>query len=215
MHNRLRAVITLVAAGAVLLAGTSTPGYATTFAEGATVSVPSRVTAAAEYGGEAIFTGLFLSYGPVADRYPELVAGGINMEPGTSPDVAELVAEITKAVDTRDPAFFDDLERAVTSGDRVRVDQALRAGQEMLATVLTEDMDATIARIGDAQVGIVLLIFIVLAAAATVGVVVNAVVGVNVAANINRVINLARADSVAAIDHERWVDEVAGAFASA
>ncbi|WP_440081633.1 hypothetical protein [Streptosporangium sp. LJ11] len=86
------------------------------------------------HDGESVYRGLILGIGPVAERFPEIVrpAGGVTARQ------EEFASAVVAAVSRRDPAFLASFGREMTSGDRVRIDRALTAAQNITRDVLAE-----------------------------------------------------------------------------
>ncbi|MFI6457950.1 hypothetical protein ACIBF6_41155 [Streptosporangium amethystogenes] len=88
------------------------------------------------YDGEALFQGLFLGQGQVAEIYPDLrVPSSTGAWPAAR--AQRLVAGMKRA----EPGFFTAFETAITSGDRVRIEQAATSAGELAATVPVGDGD--------------------------------------------------------------------------
>ncbi|MGS2640993.1 hypothetical protein [Streptosporangium sp. LJ11] len=86
------------------------------------------------HDGESVYRGLILGIGPVAERFPEIVrpAGGVTARQ------EEFASAVVAAVSRRDPAFLASFGREMTSGDRVRIDRAFTAAQNITRDVLAE-----------------------------------------------------------------------------
>jgi SdpC family antimicrobial peptide len=212
MRYRVRALVTVVSAAALLLAG-ATPSGATTLTvtgdNGALGSAAAQ-PAAASYDGRTIFVGIMFGYGPFADEYPELVGGKIE---GAAPaQLAEFSAVVIEAVERVDPTFFDTFELAITSGDRVQVDQALRSASAVLHTALTDELGGSAP--GDARTDLTTLISVAVTLIAAVHVAFAAISIIAVTANVAWDPLGSATGSMAQIDHERFVGQVADTLAS-
>ncbi|MGW0809509.1 hypothetical protein [Nonomuraea sp. NPDC002799] len=83
------------------------------------------------YSGQALFEGLFLGRGPVAEHHPDLrvPTSGATWTAARS---GQLIAAIKQA----EPGFFSTFQREITSGDRVRIERATVAADELAARVM-------------------------------------------------------------------------------
>ncbi|MEU0478860.1 hypothetical protein ABZ260_06690 [Streptosporangium sp. NPDC006013] len=88
------------------------------------------------YDGEALFQGIFLGQGQVAETYPDLRApSSTGVWPAAR--AQQLVAQIKRA----EPGFFAAFETAITSGDRIRIEQAASSAGALAAKVPVGDSD--------------------------------------------------------------------------
>lgn len=138
------------------------------------------------YDGEALFQGLFLGQGQVAETYPDLRAPSST---GTWPAARaqQLVAGMKRAA----PDFFTAFETAITSGDRIRIEQAATSAGELAATVPVGDNGPAAPNVAYS--------FIVVDS--------TLVKQTNTIWNTNRIWSVPEGGTVLA--QERWVDDVA------
>jgi SdpC family antimicrobial peptide len=221
MRHRLRTALTVSTVTAMLLATVGTPGHAGpalgSTGDGAAPAQATTPPAAAAFDGSEIFTGLLLGHGPAAERFPELVIGRIAAEDATPADVAEAVTQITDGVAEIDPSFFGTFRVEVTSGDRVRVDRALRSGQEVLAAVLTEHLGGSRSATDDQRgTCFFILVVAVLVAVVTVATVADVGAAVHIQVTVSVTVTwdpFKPAPPDRQLDYERWVDAAAEALA--
>lgn len=227
MHHRWKALTTTASITVLLLAG-ATPSHATRPAGGMDGAAGRAATAppvAASYDGQTLFAGLVLGYGPVAEQFPELATGRVETpDPRAAAEVVELIAA---AVEEVDPTFFDGFGAAITSGDRVQIDRALRSAEDVLITAVTEELDASI-RGGNSQIdtAFAVALAVVVVAVVTLAATVNTVANINATVNVNVTVNVdvtsnqpipapppPTPESMPRIDHEKRVDRIAEAMA--
>lgn len=210
MRSRTKKLVVAASATALLFAGT-TPGHAANAGELANHQTPAAATQAT-FTGEDLFTGLLLGYGPVADQHPDLItAEAVTGEPQ---ELAEFITQLTDTIDQLDPTFFDTFAADITSGNPVHVDRAVRAGGEILHTVLTDHFDASAQQTIDDETGVCVAAIsaavVVTVATLTVVINVNAVANINVVVHVNSV--LVRDHTEPEIDglgYEKWINQVA------
>lgn len=92
---------------------------------------PSTVADATEqrvYSGEALFEGLFLGRGPVAQHH-----GDLRVPTSSGTWTAEQAQDLINAIRKADPGFFTTFQRDITSGDRVRIERAAVAADKLAA----------------------------------------------------------------------------------
>lgn len=207
MYRRGKILATLVAVTALLLSGASASYAAPATAQSGHSPSVAAAPEPAAYDGEALFRGLLLGEGPVAEQFPELVLVEVTADRAAAQ--SEVSDRIVDAIRATDASFFDSFGDAVTSGDRIRVDQAVQSANDILETVFTEEFDVS-AGLDDGSVDS--LVFVAVAAVAAV-VVVHAAVNLTMVATVE-VETIGGSDPTVMLDRERWVDRVAGELAS-
>jgi SdpC family antimicrobial peptide len=85
-------------------------------------SDPQKVQAARPYDGLTLYRALFFASGPVAAKIPTIQKAA----PYLPADYKNLEGQITKYIQAKDPAYFDNFARDIQSGDRVRVSEAIK-----------------------------------------------------------------------------------------
>lgn len=126
--------------------------------------------------GEDYFRGVFFVDGPAVERIASLdrIAGGVEMNAESRSVQAQLIG----AIERSQPQFFDRFERAMSSGDHLRIDAALLDAAEVLVEVAESDLNLDVSQRGEqpdaCSIGIFVCVW-------TVGVAYNWVGGVNVA----------------------------------
>ncbi|MED4322829.1 sporulation delaying protein family toxin [Weizmannia sp. CD-2023] len=89
----------------------------------------------AKYGGETIFKGLLFGQGPVSKLFPEIWTPKISKKISTEEN-KKAVAFIIQEMKKLDPSFFVRFKEKITSGDQLKVDEAMREGAELFEKVL-------------------------------------------------------------------------------
>ncbi|MFC4535920.1 hypothetical protein [Sphaerisporangium dianthi] len=83
------------------------------------------------YDGETLFKGLFLGAGPVAGKHPDLIV------PTSGRWQAQRADHLIQRMRQHRPAFFASFAAAITSGDRIRIERAAVAADELAAGLIT------------------------------------------------------------------------------
>lgn len=117
------AAVTVITAGAVPVS-----------VAGAAQAETSSATVHGSHDGKAVYRGLILGIGAVAERFPEIgrPASTVSMEQERFADT------LIDAVETANPGFFPAFGQDMTSGDRVRIDRAFSTAQDVTRTALGE-----------------------------------------------------------------------------
>lgn len=213
-HLPTRRALVLVAAVAMLLSLFRIGGAAAeTGAEQA-----SPQAQAVKYDGETLFRGLFFGQGEVAAKHPNLTPKA-KIDAAGAKVLDKLVAQMKK----QDAGFFASFADLVQSGDRVAIQQGIRAGVVLLKEASTTLYGPNAIKradgLGSAQC---IAVVIVIAAA---GVLVLAAVGaglvtyatainVNINVNYNYSYNMTQTRGVvssgnAELREEQWIDQIA------
>jgi SdpC family antimicrobial peptide len=130
--RRLRRLVAVGLAGALIVAGSAVPAGGAARSEGAAAEA-----AAPRFDGPTIFRGLYFGVGPAADLIPEQ-SDGLK----TVPEVASIQRSVEARIARIDPGFFVRFGREMQSGDPVRVSRALEDSALLLKDALTAEAEA-------------------------------------------------------------------------
>ncbi|WP_440065497.1 hypothetical protein [Streptosporangium sp. OZ121] len=126
---RVSKMVLAVAVAGVVAGAVAVPVHAA-----GAVGVAVSGAGVSAHDGESVYRGLILGIGPVAERFPEIV----RPDGGVTARQEEFASAVVAAVSRKDPAFLASFGREMTSGDRVRIDRAFTAAQDITRDVLAE-----------------------------------------------------------------------------
>ncbi|QYC40432.1 hypothetical protein Nocox_14080 [Nonomuraea coxensis DSM 45129] len=127
--RRIRLTAVALAAVTMATAGAVTVGA---------VETASATTVQERHDGKAVYRGLILGVGPVAERFPELGRPADAM----NADQERFAEKLVAAVEAQDPGFFAAFGQDMTSGDRVRINRAFASAQDVTGAAMTERLGA-------------------------------------------------------------------------
>ena len=103
---------------------------------GRTIASPSVEK---KYDGETIFRGIVFGQGPVAKLFPEIWPEDLLEKVQKDDRVKTVADDIMKKMKNKDPNYFLEFEKAVYSGDHLKVDTSLKEGGKLLTEVIEEE----------------------------------------------------------------------------
>lgn len=92
-----------------------------------------------KYDGETIFRGIVFGQGPVARLFPEIWPEKLLEKVRKDDKVKTVANNIMNKMKNKEPKYFFEFERAVYSGDHLKVDTALKEGGKLLTKVIEEE----------------------------------------------------------------------------
>ncbi|WP_460854499.1 hypothetical protein [Nocardiopsis coralliicola] len=204
MHSIRHKGIVAASAALLVLPALSAPAQA----EAPPVSVQNPQ----DYSGSDLYQAIFFGQGPAVEG----LEGIVPQSPDPEADaVAQHYRDIAVAdIEETDPGYFDAFHAEVTSGDQLRVLDALStAGDKAVVALQEEGIDlAAEVDSGNAEAECIFIVVVVaVAAAITVAGGANAVAGANfvAAANVAAQVNVAvAAADEQTLDQDRFVDDV-------
>ncbi|MCT9928956.1 hypothetical protein N5079_01845 [Planotetraspora sp. A-T 1434] len=125
---------TALVAAAALTAGAVPVQAATLVGPGRSAAVAEAASAVSIYDGETIYRGLILGIGPVADLFPEFRRPVAEV----TEEQARFADDVIASINAKDREFLTTFGTEMTSGDRVRIDQAFADAQEITRRVLED-----------------------------------------------------------------------------
>jgi len=87
------------------------------------------------YSGEQLFKGLLFGQGPVSKLFPEIWTPEVLEKVNTKENIKS-TGFIVKEMNKIDPSFFDSFKEKITSGNQLKIDEAMSEGAELFQKVL-------------------------------------------------------------------------------
>ncbi|MGI6187052.1 MULTISPECIES: sporulation delaying protein family toxin [Bacillales] len=95
---------------------------------------PSKV----KYDGETLFRGIIFGQGPVAHLFPEIWTKDL-LSKVNQKETKQVIDHLVARMKAKSPSYFAEFERAVYSGDHLKINKAIDKGGQILDQVIKED----------------------------------------------------------------------------
>ncbi|MFE4764756.1 sporulation delaying protein family toxin [Bacillus mycoides] len=172
-----------------------------------------------QHDGETLYRGLVFGQGEVAKTLPEVWTDE-RIKEANKKEAKEASDAIIKAMKENDPKYFDELQKAVYSGDPIKIKSSLEKGGELLTSSVKIEEDKKQLGVGEGRCAAVLWAVYAAGAVTTVGAVTHAVLvtaGGGVVAYLYVVTEKefwgsSRADSQSNLKQEVLIDQIATNF---
>ncbi|WP_196493868.1 sporulation delaying protein family toxin [Ornithinibacillus caprae] len=95
----------------------------------------TSVTNTKDFNGETIYRGVVFGQGPVAELFPNVFPKEL-VESANNEKSKEVIDILIKDIYELDPQYFDELEKAVYSGNHININSSLEKGGELLTKAI-------------------------------------------------------------------------------